>query len=33
MAILDGLRKYIAVGSNTFRDFAASRTVTVLLPL
>ncbi|KAJ5264885.1 hypothetical protein N7505_007678 [Penicillium chrysogenum] len=28
MAILDGLRKYIAVGSNIFRDFAASRTIT-----
>ncbi|CAG8129307.1 unnamed protein product [Penicillium nalgiovense] len=28
MAILDGLRKYIAVGFNIFRDFAASRTVT-----
>ena len=28
MAILDGLRKYIAIGSNIFRDFAASRTVT-----
>ncbi|CAG8062747.1 unnamed protein product [Penicillium nalgiovense] len=26
MAILDGLRKYTAVGSNTFRDLAASRT-------
>ncbi|KAJ6126104.1 hypothetical protein N7471_010597 [Penicillium samsonianum] len=28
MPILDGLCKYIAVGSSTFRDFAASSTVT-----
>ncbi|KAI1829219.1 hypothetical protein DTO027I6_9887 [Penicillium roqueforti] len=34
MAILDGLRKYTAVGSNTFRDLAASRTdfPTLLIP-
>lgn len=35
MAILDGLCKYIAVGSNTFRAFDASRTVvtpTSLIP-
>ncbi|KAJ5481392.1 hypothetical protein N7475_000204 [Penicillium sp. IBT 31633x] len=33
MAILDGFCKYIAVGSNTFRAFAASRTVVTPTPL